>query len=100
MRSFDDVASEVATLNSLISMLHPEENCIDRASLWSRMSVVLEKAIRDANRNLVRVLRTPPAGFSEESDPHRLWMTIDAERALEDLVKLIELAQANGVCWL
>ena len=96
MSTFEETIAEVGALRQLIEMV-PEENCIDRVSLWSRMSVVLQKAILNSTKNVARTIRTPPKGFSDESEPTGMWWTVDAERAVEELVKLVELAQENGV---
>lgn len=90
----EEVLAEVGTLRQLIDML-PEDQCIDRASLYSRMSEVLKRGIIDASKEVARAVRTTPEGLRPE--PDHFWWTADGERAVEGLVKLVELAQANGV---
>jgi len=96
MSVFEEVAAEVGAIRQLIAMI-PAENVLDKMSLESRIRIVIEKAIVNATKNLTRVIRTPPQGFSDESDPKGMWWTIDGERAVEELVKLVEFGQENGV---
>jgi hypothetical protein len=82
MSAFDEVVAEVGQL---------------RISLQARVSVVIQKAIVNAVKNTVRTIRTPPIGFSNESEPRGLWWTINAERAVEELALLVEFGEENGV---
>lgn len=93
---FDEMAAEVGSLRSLLSAI-PEENVIDRASLESRIRVVIEKAIQNAAVKATKAITTPPFGFSNESEECGLWWHIDAERAVEELVNIVEFADANRV---
>jgi hypothetical protein len=94
MQLFDEMVAEVRALRSLIAMV-PEENVIDKASLEARIRVVVEKAVQNTARNVARIVKTPPKGFSDESEPSGLWWTVDAERAIEELVSIVEFAKVN-----
>jgi len=94
MTALQELMAEVGQVKALLAML-PEEYVIDRASLEARIRVVIEKAILNTARNVARVVRMPPKGFSNESEERRLWWTVDAERAVEELVSIIEFAKAN-----
>ncbi len=96
MNQYEELVAEISTLRALINLI-PEENCIDKISLESRVRVVIEKAILNAAQNLVRVVRTPPKGFSNESEDRGLWWTVDAERAVESLMLMVELGRENGI---
>lgn len=96
MQLFDETAAEVGTLRSLIASL-PSENVIDCMSLQSRITTVIQKATLRAAKKTVRIIKTPPKGFSDKSEERGLWWTVDAERAVEELVRLVELAAENGV---
>ena len=90
MTRFDETAAEVGELRSLLKMTSPED-IIDCMSLQSRIAVVIEKATLRAAKEAVRIIKTPPKGFSDESEERGLWWTVDAERAVEDLVNIVNL---------
>ncbi|MCG3769182.1 MAG: hypothetical protein JW384_00302 [Nitrosomonadaceae bacterium] len=90
MSAFEEVAAEVGTIRQLLAMT-PPENIIDCMSLQSRIAVVIEKATLRAAKEVVRIIKTPPKGFSDESEECGLWWTVDAERAVEDLVRIVNL---------
>lgn len=95
MQTFDETCAEVGSLRSLLSAI-PEDYVIDRASIKARICVVIEKAILNASREVTRIVRTPPEGFSADSEPTGLWWTLNAERALEELVRLVEFGEKEN----